>query len=190
MPKDAPGPTRITVSEPAEDVGSLIQPFNPDEYEPRELVPDTAAGVGGSATLTTAAPVARYSGGSFLASEVPNSRVPAPMEPKPQFQTLEASAVKEPTKPPTNAGTVTQIRRPQERGTGGRPAGRGASQRSSAKSGDSGSDDGPLPPRETPAEQVARRFRELDEFVERHGLDYWDRHTAPSNAQLELGEAA
>ena len=74
----------------------------------------------------------------------------------------------------------------------GRPAVKGASRRASGRSGDSGSDDGPSSkPQKTPAELVARRFRELDAFVERHGLDYWDRHAdPPAFAQLELGAAA
>ena len=87
---------------------------------------------------------------------------------------------------------VASRRGARSRGAG-HPAVKGASRRSSGRSGDSGSDDGPSsePPKETPAELVARRFRELDAFVERHGLDYWDRHTdPPAFAQLELGVAA
>jgi hypothetical protein len=33
---------------------------------------------------------------------------------------------------------------------------------------------GDEPPRETPAEQVARRLRQLEAFVAEHGLTYWD----------------
>jgi hypothetical protein len=85
---------------------------------------------------------------------------------------------------------VALPRGPRARGAGAPAARRG---RSSQRSGDSGSDDGTSsePPRETPAELAARRFRELSAFVRRYGIDYWDRHTEPPNdAQLELGEVA
>jgi hypothetical protein len=72
------------------------------------------------------------------------------------------------------------VARPRTRARS-RGAGRPAARRAAGnRSGSDPGEDGPSEPsRETPAEQIARRFRRLEAFVARHGLDWWDHHTDP-----------
>ena len=192
-------PDGVVRVEPVDDEPrGLFAQYTPRGVPPSDLQP-VAGSTGGSAIPATTATVT--TAGSALdgnarpyatrGSAVPPTvgirrpEVYTPAARHQAFKYLEA-----PTEDVSTADLSPQRR--DRALSAGRP-GHGAARRSSQRSGDSGSDDGPSsePPKETPAELVARRFRELEAFVERHGLDYWDRHTdPPAFAQLELGATA